>query len=95
MQIFGIVILLSVCAVFVLANKNIVQIDRTHINSVVFCALGMNFLCAAPAKYIIFKEAKTLDKDKKSVSLSFAAFVLNVSAGIILIVLSVIKFFGF
>ena len=93
MQITAIIILLGTCAIFVLASRGKIEIDKTHINSAVFCALGLSFLCFVPSKFIIYKESCLFNEDEKNKNSAFSAFVLNLSAGLILVLLSIWKFF--
>ena len=93
MQITAIIILLGTCAIFVLASRGKIEIDKTHINSAVFCALGLSFLCFVPSKFIVYKESCLFNEDEKNKNSAFSAFVLNLSAGLILVLLSIWKFF--
>lgn len=89
MTVIGIWILLSTCIVLVLGYYNIVELT-CNIKSVVFCSLGLALLCYAPRKYIKYteneKESNELDYENRR------HFKLQISAGIILIVLSYIQF---
>ena len=93
MSVLGIVVLLGTCAVFVAARKGFIQIDTAHIQSVVFCSLGIAFLCFVPSKIVVYQEAKTEDEDETAEIKSRNAVILNGSAGLILIGLSIFKYF--
>lgn len=93
MSVLGIAVLLGTCAVFVAAQKGFIQIDTAHIQSVVFCSLGIAFLCFVPSKIVVYQEAKTEDEDETAEIKARNAVILNGSAGLILIGLSIFKYF--
>lgn len=92
MAITGILVLLITCAIFVAAQREYIVIDKKHIQSVVFCALGLSFLCFVPSKLVVLDEAKKTDEDPKGESSAQMAVILNTAAGLILVGLSLWKY---
>lgn len=89
MTVIGIIILFSTCAVFLLSYYGVIEIGN-NISSMVFCALGLAFLCYSPKRYVSYTEKEA--SEKKPDPAGRRAFIMYVSAGIIMLVLSVVKF---
>lgn len=84
----GIFILAFTCLVLVLAQNQVIQIGKS-LSSIVFCSLGLAFLCYSPRKYVACLEN---EKNSPEQNKNRRAFILELSAGIIMIIISIVKF---
>lgn len=94
MTLVGICVLFFTCAALLLSYFGVMEIGENR-QSMVFCALGIALLCYAPRKYVAIAESERdpqSQKESKSGSSARRALVMQVSAGIIMLALSLFKF---
>jgi hypothetical protein len=91
MTIVGIVILLGTCILLLGEANGALQLGPAK-SSVVFCALGLALLCYSPRQYAAYDEAIKAGDEKKAPQ-ALAGLILQASAGLIMVVISVVKYF--
>ena len=91
MTLVGICVLFFTCAALLLSYFGIMEIGENR-QSMVFCALGIALLCYAPRKYVAIAESERDSRKNKSSDSARRALIMQVSAGIIMLALSVFKF---
>ncbi len=91
MTIVGIVILLGTCVLLLGEANGAIQLGPAK-SSVVFCALGLTLLCYSPRQFVAYDEAIKAGDEKKAPQ-ALASLILHSSAGLIMIGISIVKYF--